>query len=548
MKKRFKNLLFYITIVLCVMISFGCLSINSKAAQTSGTLTNGYSFNLALKQFANPSCKNNNDSDHTLKKIIFTNKAPLGNLVKKSVGNDVTAYYDSKQQSVYIYSQSKITFPSDSSQMFSKLTHVESIDFGNVVEMKNIQNMADMFYHCNSLIALDTKYFKNAKPTNMHSTFMGCYRLAQFDATNFDTSNVNSMTQIFAYCRSIKQLNLSKWNTSKVDAMHGSFRGMYNMKTLDLSSFNTSNVTDMAVMFTDCDNLTSINLRSFNTAKVSRMEFMFAGCESLKTLDISSFDLSSIKSDKDIESFFSVCRKLKYIYAPKKIVKPLCYDYSSKSWALPSEPIGHMILDDNKDGIADNSILYDKLPVANKSHIYLALHDLDDNNSSDDDNQDKPTESGNVTKNESVESRSDSQDKSVLPMTVTIDGITYTIGTDAKATVIKIDKIKKASLEKVTVQGVTYPVTNIAKNACKNNKKIKTMSIGKDVTSIGKNAFKGCKKLKKVTIYANSSLKLGKGSFKKIDKNATIKVKGIKGKAKKKLIKKLQKQTNATVK
>lgn len=48
MKKRFKNLLFYITIVLCVMISFGCLSINSKAAQTSGTLTNGYSFNLAF--------------------------------------------------------------------------------------------------------------------------------------------------------------------------------------------------------------------------------------------------------------------------------------------------------------------------------------------------------------------------------------------------------------------------------------------------------------------------------------------------------------------
>ncbi len=55
-------------------------------------------------------------------------------------------------------------------------------------------------------------------------------------------------------------------------------------------------------------------------------------------------------------------------------------------------------------------------------------------------------------------------------------------------------------------------------------------------------------KLKKVKITAIKSLKVGKNAFKKLHKNAKITVKGVKGKAKQKLIKKLKKQTNAVVK
>lgn len=57
---------------------------------------------------------------------------------------------------------------------------------------------------------------------------------------------------------------------------------------------------------------------------------------------------------------------------------------------------------------------------------------------------------------------------------------------------------------------------------------------------IGRDAFKGCKKLKKITIKANKSLKIGKGAFKKIGKKATIKITGVKGKAKKKLVKSIK--------
>ena len=73
-------------------------------------------------------------------------------------------------------------------------------------------------------------------------------------------------------------------------------------------------------------------------------------------------------------------------------------------------------------------------------------------------------------------------------------------------------------------------------------------SIGSNVQKIDSKAFYGCKKLKKVKITANKSLVVGKNVFKKVNKEATITVKGVKGKAKKTLIKNIKKQTNAKVK
>lgn len=159
----------------------------------------------------------------------------------------------------------------------------------------------------------------------------------------------------------------------------------------------------------------------------------------------------------------------------------------------------------------------------------------------------RPTEDSDdeTSKNIPADENANTKDKvdavSKLPMTVTIDDITYDIDVNGNACATKIASKKKASLNVVTVDGTTYPVTSIAKNACKNNKKIKSVKIGSNVTSIGKNAFKGCKKLKKVTIKANKSLKIGKGAFKKINKDAKIKIKGVKGSKKKKLIKSISK-------
>ena len=91
------------------------------------------------------------------------------------------------------------------------------------------------------------------------------------------------------------------------------------------------------------------------------------------------------------------------------------------------------------------------------------------------------------------------------------------------------------------------PVTSIADNAFKGNKKLSSVTIPAGVTSIGKNVFAGCVALKKITIPANVTdigakafsgdknlkkitiqsavlKKVGSGAFKNIHKKATIKV------------------------
>lgn len=138
--------------------------------------------------------------------------------------------------------------------------------------------------------------------------------------------------------------------------------------------------------------------------------------------------------------------------------------------------------------------------------------------------------------------------KSGEPVSVTVDGVTYSICDDGTAMVLSIGDVEKISLNTVTVDGVEYSVTQISEKACKGNKTLKSVTIGKNVKSIGKNAFKGCKNLKKVTIKANKSLKVKKAAFKGLPDKAKISVKGLKGKSKKKIVEAVKKQTNATVK
>lgn len=88
----------------------------------------------------------------------------------------------------------------------------------------------------------------------------------------------------------------------------------------------------------------------------------------------------------------------------------------------------------------------------------------------------------------------------------------------------------------VKVSGVTYKVTSIAKNAFKNNKKLKKITIGANITTIGANAFAGCKNLKTVDIKSKKLKRVGKNAFKGIHKKAVFKVPAKKLKAYKKLL------------
>ena len=76
------------------------------------------------------------------------------------------------------------------------------------------------------------------------------------------------------------------------------------------------------------------------------------------------------------------------------------------------------------------------------------------------------------------------------------EGNVYTIyiNPDGTVTVMNVKPAKKAGSNlsvagTITVNGFKYPVSEIAPYAFKNNKKIKTVTIGKGITKIGKGAF-----------------------------------------------------------
>lgn len=90
----------------------------------------------------------------------------------------------------------------------------------------------------------------------------------------------------------------------------------------------------------------------------------------------------------------------------------------------------------------------------------------------------------------------------------------------------------------ITVNGIKYKVTGIAKDAFKNNKYIKKITIGKEIKTIGANAFYKCTKLKNIVIKSkNLKLKnVGKKAFKGINSKALIKVPKSKYKAYKNIL------------
>ncbi len=138
--------------------------------------------------------------------------------------------------------------------------------------------------------------------------------------------------------------------------------------------------------------------------------------------------------------------------------------------------------------------------------------------------------------------------------------------TSVSASTVEFKSIKGAGAAKVTIpdtvkiDGKSYKVTAVAASAFKNNKKMTSVTIGKNVETIGNNAFLGCTKLKKVnakstvlktigskafgnckslknmTLKTKKLKKVGKNAFQGIHKKAVIKVPSAKYKAYTKLL------------
>lgn len=76
--------------------------------------------------------------------------------------------------------------------------------------------------------------------------------------------------------------------------------------------------------------------------------------------------------------------------------------------------------------------------------------------------------------------------------------------------------------KKIKSGGYTFTVTEIAKQACKGNKIIKSVTIPSTVTKIGQGAFMNCKGMKELVIKSSKLKSVGKNAIKGINKKAVI--------------------------
>ncbi len=118
----------------------------------------------------------------------------------------------------------------------------------------------------------------------------------------------------------------------------------------------------------------------------------------------------------------------------------------------------------------------------------------------------------------------------VLKSTAGAKEVAFAGVTNKKRTVVLIPATVK-------IDGLEYKVTQIASNALKGNKKVKTVSIGSNVTKIGSKAFYKAKKLTNIVVKSKKLKSVGKKALSGISSKAVIRVPSSKLKKYKKVFK-----------
>ena len=147
-----------------------------------------------------------------------------------------------------------------------------------------------------------------SKVTNMSSMFQGCTKLTKLDSSNFgssfDTSNVvNGMNNMFQYSTGFIELDLSRFNTQKVTYMQYMFGGCTNLTTIIFGNnfvFTKCANTGLQQMFNNCPKLDNNTLN-----EILRICTTFGGTsnKTLKWLGLTSAQATTCTGLSNYQAF-----------------------------------------------------------------------------------------------------------------------------------------------------------------------------------------------------------------------------------------------------
>ncbi len=272
--------------------------------------------------------KNGDGTYKTVSVGAVNEKSTAGNLTESI--SDVTAYYNSTNKEIIIYSPARIYAPQSCQTLFFGYTKLTNINFANFDTSKT-KDMGGMFsgttgkdssgnkvYYYLNMETIDVSNFDTSNVDGSGTGILQMFAISNvknIDLRNFNTSNVTDMGSMFYCCSSLSELKISNFNTSKVTSMRFMFAAdtgskesdIMRFKKLDLSHFDVSKVTDFTAMFYRCEYLEELNITGWKTTSATTFDNLFNRCSSLKAVDVSGFDTSNVTN---MEEMFSDCYEL----------------------------------------------------------------------------------------------------------------------------------------------------------------------------------------------------------------------------------------------
>lgn len=177
------------------------------------TFIDGSSFNIKIKQLANPSVDNIDVlyNDTNITSIVRANSLPQGftptnaNIVSTSDSDfPIYAWFDN--HTLYYYTLADNPYMnSNGNHMFENLTNVESIEI-NTINTSRTTNMSYLFSYNSYLSILDLSTFNTNNVTNMSSLLNSCTSLTELDLSKINMSNVTSTAYMMYNMTSLQQL------------------------------------------------------------------------------------------------------------------------------------------------------------------------------------------------------------------------------------------------------------------------------------------------------------------------------------------------------
>ena len=190
--------------------------------------------------------------------------------------------------------------------MFAFSSKLKEIKFKENTITNNLEEITEIFSHCESLEKINTKIFKIDKVKNLNYVFEDCYSLTELDLSNFQTRNIEEAIGTFKNCRSLKSIDISNFNLSNLKKAYRIFYNCINLINLNISSLSTNELYNINEAFYNCQSLKSLDLSSFNFAKIITMSKAFYNCVNLENLILPDNMNNLIKTDNTFENCYNL--------------------------------------------------------------------------------------------------------------------------------------------------------------------------------------------------------------------------------------------------